>query len=815
MQDICTVCWPQARFKFATEWEFGMFKQVMKVGLCFSPFTLSSELPDSAVQDIDRVFGLRELQETLERDIGLPVESLPDYTPLPRDWHPTAPTRGKLLQENKKPLGAGTDKLGMDLLNKGLHVDPGAANVLKSFDGKLTEPMPAPAPPTVFGDMRAATDPAAEAFVGFTSACHCCHKTLPDSVCCPEFVRTHEGISKMGAGKHVYCQRCLAAKGSYDYHAVRTGKVIYSCPACAGMCGCSRCREKSKPSTRLSKRSNETNTASITATAAVNYVVSQAAKDKYAAIIKKCVGIPMPLTEGMTIRLQAVKDKGDGRGLPTGPAKFPFHLKAHDYKFSLLFPDALADPRYEKWAYKYTLSLAPYLDYFGLNGASMMPYMAALSSKDKDGAKMGIQVYQAKDLLPTITSAGLIKYGLIEEEKNLLTANVALAAVNQRRRCLQCKNTESFTSSRRRLIGVHPLVPVSADGQPVLICEHCNLEMLQRRAKAAIDNYLHDGKDGYEDICALCGCGGPVNRQLNLVCCSAQICPRSYCVNCIPLLLNAKAATSMKEAPEWLCPPCNAIHKAAVASEVTVAGISIPGVVHTVAAGDKPATAGKKRARSKRPDKPEHLGEGPHEPLLANGSAEGDAPMAPVTASAATHPTGPQQDAVLYFAHYAGEVRKRLSSHAVGPSEDECFVCKDGGEVVECDCVDSTVRCPKVYHEDCLGFVVPDEVEWACPRHKCKECPRPALMKCRYCPTSLCSVHAHKPMSLRNCLVWPPGTDVGVHTPDIHDDSIIMICATCRQLRDVCLSKGLLQAEPADSMLQEATTTLMSMISPT
>lgn len=34
------------------------------------------------------------------------------------------------------------------------------------------------------------------------------------------------------------------------------------------------------------------------------------------------------------------------------------------------------------------------------------------------------------------------------------------------------------------------------------------------------------------------------------------------------------------------------------------------------------------------------------------------------------------------------------------PSEDECFVCSDGGELMVCD----VKGCPKVYHLECVGL---------------------------------------------------------------------------------------------------------------
>jgi hypothetical protein len=75
-------------------------------------------------------------------------------------------------------------------------------------------------------------------------------------------------------------------------------------------------------------------------------------------------------------------------------------------------------------------------------------------------------------------------------------------------------------------------------------------------------------------------------------------------------------------------------------------------------------------------------------------------------------------------------------------TEDSCFLCKDGGELIECDHVmPSGVRCKKVYHEDCLSYKVPDSIAtWLCPRHYCDACGSQDLeYVCMYCPFSICA----------------------------------------------------------------------------
>ena len=79
-------------------------------------------------------------------------------------------------------------------------------------------------------------------------------------------------------------------------------------------------------------------------------------------------------------------------------------------------------------------------------------------------------------------------------------------------------------------------------------------------------------------------------------------------------------------------------------------------------------------------------------------------------------------------------------------TEDSCFLCKDGGELIECDYQKNekqqhhSCRCRKVYHQDCLDYLVPENYKrWICPRHFCDGCGSEELKyACKYCPLSIC-----------------------------------------------------------------------------
>lgn len=107
-------------------------------------------------------------------------------------------------------------------------------------------------------------------------------------------------------------------------------------------------------------------------------------------------------------------------------------------------------------------------------------------------------------------------------------------------------------------------------------------------------------------------------------------------------------------------------------------------------------------------------------------------------------------DEVHYFASYVQYLDGMLTDKSNGGSstEDVCFLCKDGGEVMECDhfvmrkkgAKQCKINCLKVYHEGCLGYEVKEGIKWHCPRHFCSVCGGKQIKyACFFCPISLCA----------------------------------------------------------------------------
>eukprot|EP00455_Lapot_gusevi_P052901 TRINITY_DN8142_c0_g1_i1.p1 TRINITY_DN8142_c0_g1~~TRINITY_DN8142_c0_g1_i1.p1 ORF type:complete len:109 (+),score=5.06 TRINITY_DN8142_c0_g1_i1:70-396(+) len=55
---------------------------------------------------------------------------------------------------------------------------------------------------------------------------------------------------------------------------------------------------------------------------------------------------------------------------------------------------------------------------------------------------------------------------------------------------------------------------------------------------------------------------------------------------------------------------------------------------------------------------------------------------------------------------------KHSSSDSEDASDDFCYYCDDGGELICCD------DCPKVFHLKCLGIRTNPKGDWVCPECK-------------------------------------------------------------------------------------------------
>ncbi|CAM4663654.1 histone-lysine N-methyltransferase NSD2 isoform X1 [Lepidochelys kempii] len=81
--------------------------------------------------------------------------------------------------------------------------------------------------------------------------------------------------------------------------------------------------------------------------------------------------------------------------------------------------------------------------------------------------------------------------------------------------------------------------------------------------------------------------------------------------------------------------------------------------------------------------------------------------------------------------------RRKTKSEGKKESEDDCFRCGDGGQLVLCD----RKSCTKAYHLSCLDLVKRPFGKWECPWHHCDVCGKPSVSFCHFCPNSFCKEH--------------------------------------------------------------------------
>ncbi|XP_037089541.1 histone-lysine N-methyltransferase NSD2-like [Pollicipes pollicipes] len=87
--------------------------------------------------------------------------------------------------------------------------------------------------------------------------------------------------------------------------------------------------------------------------------------------------------------------------------------------------------------------------------------------------------------------------------------------------------------------------------------------------------------------------------------------------------------------------------------------------------------------------------------------------------------------------------RRRRRRPAKPRSEDDCFRCGLGGQLILCDFAD----CPKAYHASCLQLDRAPYGKWVCPWHHCDICGQRAVQMCVQCPNSLCKNHLNTSMA--------------------------------------------------------------------
>ncbi|CAH0513692.1 unnamed protein product [Peronospora belbahrii] len=324
-------------------------------------------------------------------------------------------------------------------------------------------------------------------------------------------------------------------------------------------------------------------------------------------------------------------------------------------------------------------------------------------------------------------------------------ANVVIATLSGEMFCVLCRIQREPNAPE---YPKHPFVLKDGKGKGVHICKVCLQQVLKQRLSVQASAKM----SGQDNMCGLCAQSFEKMSAKSVKACAHEVCPRVYCIPCIDKLIGKARVQKVLRTKNWLCPNCSMDNDSASADERANSVGSMS--VEIVEAASAPRQ--KKRKRRKE--------------IAGKSGADEKGPLEPSPLIPACSTS--EMKLIDYAATYFKFLLKREKKDIFKESEDVCFCCKDGGGLIECDWkgMNGTFeRCPKVYHEDCLGYKVPEGKTWVCPRHRCQDCGIIAQYSCRFCVTSYCEDHLPKEVKT-----------LGHATKDIPTSTYVM-CPRCNQ----------------------------------
>ncbi|DAZ92572.1 TPA: hypothetical protein N0F65_012802, partial [Lagenidium giganteum] len=305
----------------------------------------------------------------------------------------------------------------------------------------------------------------------------------------------------------------------------------------------------------------------------------------------------------------------------------------------------------------------------------------------------------------------------------------------------------------------HPFVLQDGFGGTVFMCKSCLQRLIAKMSES-------EGKE----TCSLCS---EVPSDGSKTCAHPQ-CRKHYCAPCLGRLLR----------PDKVMKTLHRCEQSSTDEELALCQL------HANQQRKRPvkraSTPRATSSPSKDPKKKKVRRESNHD--SPDRSAKGHAAK-PTRAQSAGAADVPVMDPLDYLANYFEFLTTREAMYPPpAESEDVCFCCKDGGDVIECDWKHysggKNRQCPKVYHggmylyescltnlvPDCLGYTVSDDIpKWECPRHRCHACGKLAKFSCRFCVTSYCE--GHLPPTIKS--LGPASIDIAT--------SIYMLCPVCEE----------------------------------
>jgi hypothetical protein len=481
-----------------------------------------------AVKEVGRMFGVHMMKETLEKDIGMAVDVLQDYSPA-----------GVLAE------GLGSGAGGEDCSAAGL-------------GGAFTSTLAAARGGGAGGGSAGAGLGAAGVPGGGPALLSSQHTAAAQAAAAAK-ART-AALLRSCAGVPMPLTDCLVYENCLPKGAAPLRPLLLAPPAA--------------PGAALSPSSSSSSSGTILEAASgaypsSSYPLGAAAQDKGAAAAAAtapaaalCVLQPVDALFSSSSSSSSSSTLEDECALSGGSIRIATSLRALAVEFS---------DKYCKEGMGRALDLMGRGEFKGelwhtqrwtpesvIETAVRQARAAAASGAAGGGTAGGISI-TSKASLPT--SSGSLG-GLQIVPSYLLSPSGPSPSI--RKRCSLCDATEAKSSTRRNLVWMHGLVPVNSSTAPVWSCEACWRLILARRL-ASLEKGVLLGPDGHEELCACCarGISGEGLTETSMILCSARRCPRAYCKDCLTMILlpSAGDVRAVLEAEEWLCPPCAAVSK--------------------------------------------------------------------------------------------------------------------------------------------------------------------------------------------------------------------------------------------------------------
>lgn len=372
-------------------------------------------------------------------------------------------------------------------------------------------------------------------------------------------------------------------------------------------------------------------------------------------------------------------------------------------------------------------------------------------------------------------------------------------------KCVYCEAEKRMPAFNKTDFIEHPYCGLSHDKETIAMCMPCanNWDNYRTNLKSTMGLVLPG--EFNEELCAMCS-----DTPEELLLCS--FCPRSFCNTCLARTLKPEMLEQLHKETDadWACQACangmgaqTALPKSKWRIVTFDAPVDDTRPIPTPWALPLPSasastsnTALGKSAQSKEFGAvlvmPKKKSGGKSSPATSSSSSSGLPRIAK------------DMSEERYFAQYVlhtdsiynnAETSGLHKSEDMYCTDDACFLCKDGGDLIECDWKRNfgskrgSCRCRKVYHEYCLAYAVPDSKTWICPRHYCDGCASQNLAyMCKYCPVSVCDTCLPSLAATYGNTEYAP-----LPTPPFGwEDNLnvqVIVCHTCLRMFEKCLKE--------------------------